>query len=143
MRFMVIVKASADSEAGKMPSTELLTAMGKYNEELVNAGVMLAGDGLHPTSKGVRVRFEGAKRTVLEGPFKNTPELIAGYWVWKVASRQEAIDWLQRAPFDGGTEIELRQIFELEDFGREMTPELRAQEKSQAKRLEKAPKKKK
>lgn len=141
MRFMVIVKASKESEAGQMPSTELLTAMGKYNEDLVNAGVMLAGDGLHPTSRGVRVRFEGKKRTVIDGPFSGTKELISGYWIWKVASKQEAIDWLKRAPFDGGAEIELRQIFELEDFGAEMTPELRQQEKSQLKRLKKLKKK--
>jgi len=128
MRFMVIVKASKESEAGQMPSTELLTAMGKYNEELVKAGVMLAGEGLAPSSKGARVRFEGSKRTVIDGPFAETKELIAGYWVWKVASKQEAVDWLKRAPFNGGEEVELRQIFEMEDFGKEMTPELRAQE---------------
>jgi len=128
MRFMVIVKASKDSEAGKMPSTELLTAMGKYNEELVKAGVMLAGEGLAPSSKGARVRFEGSKRTVIDGPFAETKELIAGYWVWKVTSKQEAVDWLKRAPFGGGEEVELRQIFEMEDFGKEMTPELREQE---------------
>jgi hypothetical protein len=125
---MVIVKASKESEAGQMPSTELLTAMGKYNEELVKAGVMLAGEGLAPSSKGARVRFEGSKRTVIDGPFAETKELIAGYWVWKVASKQEAVDWLKRAPFNGGEEVELRQIFEMEDFGKEMTPELRAQE---------------
>jgi hypothetical protein len=136
MRFMVIVKASKDSEAGRMPTTELLSAMGKYNEELVKAGVMLAGDGLHPSSKGVRVRFDGTKRTVIDGPFAETKELIAGYWIWKVASRQEAIDWLKRAPFDGGVEVELRQIFEMEDFGRELTPDLAAQEESQRKRAE-------
>ena len=136
MRFMVIVKASKDSEAGRMPTTELLSAMGKYNEELVKAGVMLAGDGLHPRSKGVRVRFDGTKRTVIDGPFAETKELIAGYWIWKVASRQEAIDWLKRAPFDGGVEVELRQIFEMEDFGRELTPDLAAQEESQRKRAE-------
>ena len=136
MRFMVIVKASKDSEAGKMPSTELLTAMGKYNEELVKAGVMLAGDGLAPSAKGARVRFDGTKRTVLDGPFAETKELIAGYWIWKVNSKQEAIEWLKRAPFDGGEELELRQIFEMEDFGKEMTPELRQQESSQMKRAE-------
>jgi len=102
--------------------------MGKYNEELVKAGVMLAGEGLAPSSKGARVRFEGSKRTVIDGPFAETKELIAGYWVWKVASKQEAVDWLKRAPFNGGEEVELRQIFEMEDFGKEMTPELRAQE---------------
>ena len=143
MRFMVLVKASKESEAGIMPSTELLTAMGKYNEELVKAGVMLAGEGLAPSSKGARVRFDGAKRTVIDGPFAETKELLAGYWVWKCASKQEAIDWLKRAPFDGGTEIELRQIFEMEDFGKEMTPELREQEKKVMKRAEENKKKKK
>jgi hypothetical protein len=128
MRFMVIVKASKESEAGEMPSTELLAAMGKYNEELVKAGVMLAGDGLHPTSNGVRVRFDGKKRTVIDGPFSETTELIAGFWMWQVKSRDEAIEWLKRAPFDGGTEIEVRQVFEAEDFGEEFTPELREQE---------------
>jgi hypothetical protein len=136
MRFMVIVKASKDSEAGKMPSTELLTAMGKYNEELVKAGVMLAGDGLASSAKGARVRFEGTKRTVIDGPFAETKELIAGYWIWKVNSKQEAIEWLKRAPFDGGEEVELRQIFEMEDFGKELTPELRRQESSQMTRAE-------
>jgi hypothetical protein len=128
MRFMIIVKASKESEAGEMPSTELLAAMGNYNEELVKAGVMLAGDGLHPTSKGVRVRFDGKKRTVIDGPFAETKELIAGFWIWQVKSRDEAIEWLKRAPFDGGTEIEVRQVFEAEDFGEEFTPELREQE---------------
>src|SRR3954447_23206789 len=128
MRFMVIVKADKNSEAGVMPSQQLLAAMGKYNEELVNAGVMLAGEGLHPTSKGARVRFSGTSRTVIDGPFAESKELIAGFWIWKVASREEAIEWLKRAPFDGGTEIELRQIFEAEDFGAEFTPELREQE---------------
>jgi hypothetical protein len=128
MRFMIIVKASKESEAGEMPSTELLAAMGNYNEELVKAGVMLAGDGLHPTSKGVRVRFDGKKRAVIDGPFAETKELIAGFWIWQVKSRDEAIEWLKRAPFDGGTEIEVRQIFEAEDFGAEFTPELREQE---------------
>ena len=136
MRFLVIVKASKESEAGQMPSTELLTAMGKYNEELVKAGVMQAGEGLAPSSQGARVRFEGQKRTVIDGPFAETKELVAGYWVWKVASKQEAVDWLKRAPFDGGTEVELRRIFEMEDFGKEMTPELREQEKSQLQRAE-------
>src|SRR6185436_9631529 len=117
MRFLVIVKADKNSEAGVMPSQELLAAMGKYNEELVNAGVMQAGEGLHPTSKGARVKFEGSKRTVTDGPFPESKDLIAGYWVWKVGSKQEAVDWLKRAPFDGGAEIELRQIFEMEDFG--------------------------
>ncbi|GAA4340035.1 YciI family protein [Variovorax defluvii] len=129
MRFMVLVKASQDSEAGVMPTEELLTKMGKYNEELVKAGVMLAGEGLHPTSKGARVRFEGDKRTVIDGPFAETKELVAGYWLWQVRSREEAIEWLKRAPFDGGAEVELRQVFEMEDFGAELTPELREQEK--------------
>ena len=128
MRVMVIVKATKDSEAGIMPSEQLLTEMGKFNEELVKAGVMLAGEGLHPTSKGARVRFDGAERTVTDGPFTESKELIAGYWIWECASRDEAIEWLKRAPFDGGTEIELRQIFEDEDFGDELTPELREAE---------------
>ena len=129
MRFMLIVHATRESEAGVMPSEELLTAMGKYNEELVKAGIMLAGEGLHPSSKGARVRFSGKQRTVIDGPFSETKELIAGYWLWQVRSREEAIEWLKRAPFDGGTEVELRQVFEMEDFGAEMTPELREQEK--------------
>ena len=128
MRFMVIVKADKDSEAGKLPSQEILTAMGKYNEELVKAGVMLAGEGLHASSKGARIRFEGKKRTVIDGPFAETKELIAGFWLWQVRSREEAIEWLKREPFDGGTEVELRQVFEMEDFGANMTPELREQE---------------
>jgi hypothetical protein len=128
MRFMVIVKANEDSEAGVMPGTELLAATGKYNEELVKAGVMLAGEGLAPSSKGVRVKFEGSKRTVTDGPFAETKELIAGFWLWQCKSKEEAVEWLKRAPFDGGTEIELRQVFEAEDFGEEFTPELRDQE---------------
>jgi len=128
MRFMILVKASKESEAGEMPSTELLTAMGKYNEELVQAGVMQAGEGLHPTSNAVRVKFNGTQRTVTDGPFAETKELLAGFWVWKCKSKEDAIAWLKRAPFDGGTEIELRQIFETEDFGAELTPELREQE---------------
>ncbi len=128
MKFMVIVKASKESEAGVMPSREILTAMGKYNEELVKAGVMLAGEGLHPTSKGKRVKFSGGKHTVTDGPFTETKELIAGFWLWQVRSMEEAVEWLKRAPFDGGTEIELRQIFEAEDFGAELTPELRERE---------------
>src|SRR5438034_6777365 len=129
MRFMVMVKATEDSEAGQLPSTELLTAMGKYNEELVKAGVMLAGEGLHPSSKGVRIKFEGSKRTVIDGPFTESKELVAGFWLWQCKSREEAIEWLKRAPFDGGTEIELRQVFEAEEFGEEFTPELREREK--------------
>jgi hypothetical protein len=126
---MVIVKANPESEAGVMPSTEFLAAMGKYNEELAQAGVMLAGEGLHPSSKGVRVRFSGNERTVIDGPFAETKELIAGFWLWQVRSKEEAIEWLKRAPFDGGIEIEMRQVFEAEDFGAEFTPELREQEK--------------
>jgi PhnB protein len=128
MRFMVIVKASKDSEAGVMPATDLLAAMGKYNEELVKAGVMLAGEGLHPSAKGLRIRFSGRQRTVTDGPFAETKELIAGFWLWQVRSREEAIEWLRRAPFDGGAEVELRPVFEAEDFGAALTPELREQE---------------
>src|ERR1051325_2895946 len=128
MRCMVIVKATKDSEAGVMPSTELLAEMGRFNEELSKAGVMLAGEGLHPSSKGVRVKFSGNQRTVTDGPFPEPKELIAGFWLWKVSSREEAIEWLKRAPFDGGTEVELRQIFEAEEFGEAFTPELRDQE---------------
>ena len=128
MRVMVIVKASEESEAGVLPSTEELAAMGKYNEELVKAGVMLVGEGLHPSSKGARVRFEGTKRTVIDGPFAETKELIAGVWLWQVKSKEEAIEWLKRAPFDGGTEVEIRQVFEADDFGEAFTPELREQE---------------
>jgi hypothetical protein len=128
MRVMVIVKASKESEAGQMPSEQLLRDMGNYNEQLVNAGIMLAGEGLHPTSRAKRVRFSGTNRTVIDGPFAETKELVAGYWIWKVRSIEEAVEWLKRAPFDGGTEIELRPIFEAEDFGKEFTPELREQE---------------
>ncbi|QGZ38793.1 hypothetical protein IP92_05182 [Pseudoduganella flava] len=128
MRFMIIVKANADSEAGKMPSTDLLAAMGKYNEQLVNAGVLLAGEGLHPSSKGVRIRFQGKDRSVIDGPFSETKELIAGFWLIQVKSRDEAIEWVKRAPMPDGDEIEIRQVFEAEDFGAEFTPELREQE---------------
>src|SRR5947207_2236311 len=128
MRFMVIVKANKDSEAGVMPDKKLLMDMGKFNEELVKAGVMLAGEGLQPSSKGVRVKFSGDKRVLIDGPFAETRELVAGFWLWKVKSLEEAIEWLKRAPFDGGTEIEIRPLFEAEDFGKEFTPELRAQE---------------
>jgi PhnB protein len=128
LRFMVIVKASKDSEAGVMPDTALLAAMGKYNEELVKAGVMLAGEGLHPSAKGLRIRFSGRERTVIDGPFAETKELIAGFWLWQVRSREEAVEWLKRAPFDGGAEVELRPVFEAEDFGAQLTPELREQE---------------
>jgi len=137
MRVMVIVKASRESEAGVMPTTDILAKMGKYNEELVKAGVMLAGEGLHPTSKGKRVRFSGTQRTVTDGPFAETKELIAGYWIWKVKSMDEAVDWLKRAPFDGGTELEIRPIFEAEDFGAEFTPELREQEERLRKQISK------
>jgi hypothetical protein len=127
MRFMVIVKADKGSEAGVLPTREMLAEMGKYNEELAKAGVMLAGEGLQPTSKGARVRFDGNKRTVTDGPFAETKELIAGFWLWQVRSREEAIEWLKRAPFREG-ELEIRQVFEAEDFGDEFTPELREQE---------------
>jgi len=125
MRFMVLVPGSPESEAGVMPPTELLEEMTSYNEQLINAGVMLAGEGLHPTSKGARVRFSGEERTVIDGPFTEAKELVAGYWIWECASREEAIEWLKRAPFGGGVEVELRQIFEVEDFGEQLTPELR------------------
>ena len=130
MRFMVIVKATKDSEAGVMPSEKLLADMGKFNEELVKAGIMLAGEGLHPSAKGARVKFSGSKRTVVDGPFPETKELIAGFWLWQVKSREEAIEWVKRCPnpHPGESEIEIRQVFEAEDFGAEFTPELRAQE---------------
>ena len=128
MRVMVIVKASKESEAGEMPSEKLLAEMGNFNEELVKAGVMLAGDGLHPSSKGKRVRFTGRERKVIDGPFAESKELVAGYWLWQVKSMDEAVEWLKRAPFDGGTEVEIRPLFEADDFGKEFTPELRAQE---------------
>ncbi|MCR6668279.1 MULTISPECIES: YciI family protein [Methyloversatilis] len=130
MRFMVLIKADANSEAGVMPDEALLTEMGRFNEELVKAGVMLGGEGLHPSSRGARVRFSGAARTVIDGPFAETKELIAGFWIWRCASLQEAIDWVKRCPnpMPGESEIEIRQIFEADDFGDAMTPELRAQE---------------
>jgi hypothetical protein len=130
MRFMIIVKATKDSEAGVMPDKELLAAMGKYNEELVKAGVMLAGEGLHPSSKGARVKFSGGQRTVIDGPFAETKELIAGYWLWQCKSKEEAIEWVKRCPnpYNEDGEIEIRQVFEAEDFGAEFTPELREQE---------------
>jgi len=128
MRVMVLVKADKNTEAGVMPTEKLLSDMTKYNEELVKAGLMLAGEGLHPSSKGVRVRFDGKNRTVLDGPFAETKELVAGFWIWQVKSLDEAIEWLKRAPFDGGTEIEIRPIFEADDFGAELTPELRERE---------------
>ena len=139
MRFMVIVKASKDSEAGVMPSEKLLAEMGKFNEELVKAGVMLAGEGLHPSSKGARVRFSGRERTVIDGPFSETKELIAGFWLWQVKSKEEAIEWVKRCPnpMAGESEIEIRQVFEAEDFGKEFTPELKAQEERLRAQIEK------
>jgi hypothetical protein len=128
MRVMVLVPADENSEQGVMPDEKLLTEMGNFNEELVKAGVMLAGEGLHPTSKAARVRFDGDKRTVIDGPFTESKELIAGYWLWQVRDMDEAIEWIKRAPFGGGTEIEIRPVFEMDDFGDEMTPELREQE---------------
>ncbi|AMR80922.1 YciI family protein [Cupriavidus nantongensis] len=130
MRVMVIVKATSDSEAGKMPGTELLAAMGNFNEELVKAGIMLAGEGLQPSSKGKRVRFSGSQRTVSDGPFANPEELVAGFWLWQVKSMDEAVEWVKRCPnpMEGESDIEIRPLFELEDFGDELTPELREQE---------------
>ena len=130
MRFMVIIKATKETEAGTMPSEKLLTEMGRYNEELVKAGVMLAGEGLHPSSKGARIKFSGSKRTVVDGPFGETKDLIAGFWLWQVKSKEEAIEWVKRCPNPTGTEaeIEIRQVFEAEEFGAEFTPELREQE---------------
>ena len=128
MRVMVIVKANKDSEAGVLPDKKILTEMGQFNEQLVKAGIMLAGEGLHPSSQGKRVRFSGKKRTIIDGPFAETKELIAGFWLWQVKSMDEAIEWLKRAPFDGGTEIEVRPVFEADDFGAEFTPELKEQE---------------
>ena len=130
MRFMVMVKATKESEAGVMPSQQLLAEMGRYNEELVKAGVLLAGEGLHPSSRGVRVRFSGQQRTVIDGPFAETKELVAGFWLLQVRSKEEVIEWVRRCPnpFDGESEIEIRQVFEADDFGEALTPELRAQE---------------
>ena len=139
MRFMVMVKATKDSEAGLMPDEKLLAAMGKYNDELVKAGVMLAGEGLHPSSKGARIKFSGDKRTVVDGPFAETKELVAGFWLWQVKSKEEAIEWARRCPHPfgaGEAELEIRQIFEAEDFGPEYTPELRAQEERQRAEIE-------
>jgi hypothetical protein len=144
MRFMILVKATKDSEAGIMPDQKLLADMGKFNEELVKAGVMLDGEGLHPSSKGARVRFSGGKRTVIDGPFPETKELIAGYWIWRVKSKEEAIEWVKKCPNpmpNVESEIEIRQIFEAEDFGAEFTPELREQEakvRAEAERLKKS-----
>jgi hypothetical protein len=130
MRFVILIKADKNSEAGALPDQKLLTEMGRFNEELVQAGVMLAGEGLHPSSKGARVRFSGATRTVVDGPFAETKELIAGFWIWQVKSKEEAIAWVKRCPnpMPGDSEIEIRQVFEAEDFGAEFTPELREQE---------------
>jgi hypothetical protein len=135
MRCMVIVKGNEESEAGVLPKEKILAEMGKYNEELVKAGVMLAGEGLHPSSKGKRVKFSGGKHTVTDGPFTESKELIAGFWLWQVRSMEEAVEWLKRSPFDGGTEIEIRQVFEAEDFGAEFTPELREQEERLRKQM--------
>ena len=137
MRFMVMVKANADSEAGVLPSTELLTEMGRFNEELINAGVMLAGEGLHPSSKGARVSFSGTQRLVTDGPFAETKELVAGYWIWQAASLEEAIAWAKRCPNPMGEdgELEIRQIFDMDDFGAQFTPELREQEERQRARV--------
>jgi hypothetical protein len=145
MRFMILIKATKDSEAGVMPSEQLLTEMGRFNEELVNAGIMLAGEGLHPSSKGARVRFSASERTVIDGPFAETKELIAGFWLWQVKSKEEAIEWVKRCPnpHHEDCEIEIRQLFEAEDFGAELTPELREQEerlRAQADQLAKAAK---
>jgi hypothetical protein len=128
MRFLVLVPGNSESEAGKMPGTELIAKMTKYNEELVNAGVMLAGEGLHPTSKAKRVKFAGGTPTVIDGPFTESKEIVAGYWIFKAASIEEAVDWVKKAPFDGGVQIDIRPIFEAEDFGTELTPELRERE---------------
>ncbi|MGH7447653.1 MAG: YciI family protein [Longimicrobiales bacterium] len=135
MRFMVIVKANKDSEAGVMPTEQELADMGNFNDELVKAGVMLAGEGLHPSSKGVRIRYSGSKRTLIEGPFAETKELIAGFWLIQVRSLDEAIEWLKRAPMGDGAEVEIRQVFEADDFGAEFTPELREQEERQRARI--------
>jgi hypothetical protein len=145
MRFMILIKADQNTEAGVMPSEELLTEMGKYNEELVKAGIMLAGEGLHPSSKGARVKFSGGKTTVIDGPFPETKELICGFWLWQCKSMEEAIEWVKRCPnpLDGEAEIEIRQVFEPEDFGPALTPELREQEvrlRAQAEQLTKAAK---
>ena len=135
MRVMVIVKANKESEAGILPDKEVLTKMGKYNEELAKAGIMLAGEGLQASSKGKRVKFSGTKRSITDGPFTETKELIAGFWLWKVKSIDDAVEWLKKAPFDGGTEIEIRPLFEAEDFGDNLTPELRKQEERVRKQI--------
>jgi hypothetical protein len=141
MRFMILVKATKDSEAGKLPSQELLAAMGKYNEELAKAGILLSGEGLQPSRKGARVRFSGDRRSVIDGPFAETKELVAGFWVWQVKSRDEAIEWLKRAPFREG-EVEIRQVMEADDFGEALTPELREREERLRAQTAKPPKKK-
>jgi hypothetical protein len=141
MRVMVIVKANEESEAGVMPETDLLEAMGKFNEDLVKAGVMLAGEGLGPSSQGKRVQFDGKRRTVIDGPFAETKELIAGFWLWQVKSMDEAVEWLKRAPFDGGAQVEIRRVFEAEDFGEEFTPELREREEKLRAEVERKAKK--
>jgi len=140
MKFMVLVKATADSEAGIMPSEQLLREMGQYNEELVKAGIMQAGEGLHPSSKGARVRFSGKNRTVIDGPFSETKELVAGFWIWECASLQEAIEWVKRCPnpMPGDSELEIRQVFTAEDFGEAFTPELREQEEQLRAQIDKA-----
>jgi hypothetical protein len=140
MKFMIMVKATAESEAGAMPDEELLTAMGNFNEELVKAGVMLAGEGLHPSSKGARVRFSGDERTVIDGPFTETKELVAGFWIWKVKSKEEAIEWVKRCPnpHHGESEIEIRQVFDADDFGAEFTDALREQEERLREQIEKS-----
>jgi len=135
MRVMVIVKASPQSEAGVLPDTEVLAKMGQYNEQLVKAGIMLAGDGLQPTSKGKRVSFSGESRTVIDGPFTETKELIAGFWLWQVRSMDEAVEWLKRAPFDGGTEVEIRPVYEAGDLGENFTPELRERDQRLRERI--------
>ena len=137
MRVMVVVPANAESEAGVMPNREILTEMTKFNEELVKAGVLLAADGLQPTSKGKRVKFSGAQRTVIDGPFTESKELIAGFWIWQVRSMDEAVEWIKRAPFGGGVEIEIRPVFETEDFGAELTPELREKEQRMREQISK------
>jgi hypothetical protein len=137
MRVMVIVKANKDSEAGVLPSQKLLTEMGKFNEQLVKAGVMLAGEGLHASTKGKRIKFSGGKQIVTDGPFTETKELIAGFWLWKVKSMDEAVEWLKRSPFDGGAEVEIRPLFEVEDFGANLTPELKEQDARLRAQLEK------
>ncbi|HZQ61740.1 MAG TPA: YciI family protein [Casimicrobiaceae bacterium] len=143
MRVMVMVKATAESEAGKMPTQDLLTAMGKFNEQLIDAGIVLAGEGLHPSGKGKRVHFSGSKRTVIDGPFAETKELVAGFWLWQVKSMEEAIEWVKRCPnpMESDSDIEIRQVFEAEDFGAEFTPELRAQEEAQRARASELAKK--